>query len=883
MKKKTKDNISLTVAIDKIVNENLENILGDRYAAYAKDVIQDRAIPDARDGLKPVQRRIIFGMYKDRIFQKKKRIKCAKVVGQVMGNYHPHGDSSIYEALVRMGQDWVMRVPLIDFQGNNGSIDGDSAAAMRYTEARLCAISEQLTLDLEKRTVDMQFTYDDSKLEPMVLPARFPNLLVNGSSGIGVGFATQIPPHNFHEVIEATIYKIQHPNAKLEKLREFVLGPDFPTGGTIYQCAGLDSIYENGVGRVDICSKYEILKTKTNHQIIITEIPYGLKKQDMVVEMEKLARAKTIDGMLEVRDESDGPNIRVVIDLKDDAKSDLIVNYLIKNRLVMGAFNANMVCIVDGRPKTLGLIDALNAFINHQIDVIRRRSTYDLLKNQERLHIVNGIIVAIINIDEVVRIIRASKTKLESKEKLIARFKISEKQAEAILMMPLYRLNNTDVLEFETEKSRLEGEIKNLNEILSNEDSLNKLIISDLRELNKTYISPRKTVIEGTLEVKAVDERDLIAKEEVMLNLTRDGYVKRSSMKSYVSSGDNALPGVKSEDIIIYCGQLKTTDYLLAFTSLGNYLHIPVHLIQEGKWKDEGKHINYLVTLASDEKIVKAINVSTFRPDLFIGLVSARGQIKKTSVQEFSASRYAKPINCMRLMPGDSLVDAHVLHGNDDLIIIASDGRATFYNENEVTPLGIRAGGIKTINNLRDANIVGFYPYNKNEKSKMLILTDMGYYKIFEPHQLEITKRLGKVQDAVRTFKSDPHKVIYIQKISNEEKDSSYKTHILTKEKNIFVLELTEFYLFPIDKYAKTNIEGFDKKDPFISAYSRDTEWIGKSTKSEFTGTLPPIVEEEKPLSAPTAQEKAVIKESATKDKKSDKYEEFSIFDLMGD
>lgn len=869
MAKVKKIDPKINLIIDHIVDEALEDVMGSRFAEYAKDVLQDRAIPDVRDGLKPVQRRIVYAMYLSKMLNKKPRVKCATIVGEVMGKYHPHGDSSIYEALVRMGQDWTTRVPLIDFQGNNGSIDGDGPAAMRYTEARLSEIAEMLTLNIEKNTVDMKYTFDDARIEPIVLPSRFPNFLINGSSGIGVGMATEVPPHNFHEVLEATIYRINHPNCSLSKLREFIKGPDFPTGGSIFQGPGLESMYETGRGRVDISSKYEIIKTKDKHQIVISEIPYGNQKQKMVFEIDKLVHAKTIDGMLEVRDESHGPDIRIVIDLKSEAKSELIVNYLVKNKLLLGGFSANIVAIVEGRPKTLSLIEILDAYIAHQVNVITRQNEYDLLRAKARLHIVEGLILAINNIDEVVRIIRGSKSKAESKEKLMLRFKLSSDQSEAILMMPLYKLNNTDVFDFEQEAENLKGQISEHLKIINEKDYLNKVLVNDLKELNKKYHFPRLTLIEGELEIKSVDERELIAKEEVMLALSRDGYLKRSSLKSYLSSGENALPGLKVEDRLIYMGPVKTTDFLLAFTNLGNFIYLPIHLINEGKWKDEGKHLNYLVSMNAEEKIIKAFNISKFRDDLFIGLLSKKGQIKKSFVSDFQVSRYNKPINCMKLLGDDELVGAELLHGDDDLIIIASDGRATFFNENEVSPTGLKSSGIKAFSNLKQASLIGMYAYNKHERSKIILITDMGHLRIFEPHQLELTKRLGKTQDAMKSFKSDPHQLVYLQKVHLDEKTNTMKLKLLGQDKTIFDLEVNEFYLTPIDKYAKTNIPDFNKKDPFIGGYSYDNDFIGKSTKSEYTA--PKEVIEEKPI--PEKKE----------EKKSAQYEQLSIFDLMGD
>ena len=529
--------------VENISVEPLEDVMGDRYATYAKYVIQDRAIPDVRDGLKPVQRRIIFSMYKSGNTFNKPTKKCAHTVGAVMGTYHPHGDTSIYEALARMSQDWKVRYPLIDFQGNNGSIDGDSPAAYRYTESRLSELSNELIADIEKKTVDMQLNFDDTELEPTVLPSRFPNLLVNGTEGIAVALATEIPPHNLKEVIDAVIYRVGHKTATVEDLMQFVKAPDFPTGGYIYQSPGLEQIYKTGRGRIEVAGKAEIVEKKDINQIIITEVPYKVVKIQLVYEIDKIRHSKAIDGIIEVRDESDYKGIRIAVDIKKNAKADLILQYLMKKTNLVTGYTANMVAIVNGRPKTLSLIDFVDAYIAHQVEVITRKSRFDLTKCSDRLHIVDGLILASLNINEVVEIIRKSKDKADSKLNLIKRFELSNEQAEAIVTMPLYKLSHTDELILEKEKTQLEKEIENLKNILEDPNKLNRVLVKDLKNLSEKYGDERRTQIIEKGETKEIDKRELIAKEEVMIAVSYDGYLKRSSIRSY-SSSNGDLPAI---------------------------------------------------------------------------------------------------------------------------------------------------------------------------------------------------------------------------------------------------------------------------------------------------------------------------------------------------
>ena len=600
--------------VENIVPTTLDDLMGDRFDIYAKDVIQDRAIPDARDGLKPVQRRIIYAMYKTGNTIDKPTKKCAHIVGEVMGKYHPHGDTSIYEALVRMSQPWAMRLPLIDFQGNNGSMDGDSAAAYRYTEARLAALSQELVRDLDKDTVDMGLTFDDTEFEPTVLPARFPNLLVNGTSGIAVGMATEIPPHNLREVVAALVYRIQHPSCPIETLMRLVPGPDFPTGGTIYRSQGLSDIYLTGRGKIEVASKTQIVEEGGKAQIIISEIPYGITKSSLVLSIDKLRHDKSLPGIEEVRDETDKEGVRIAVDIKSGFKPEPILNYLYSKTQLRSSFSANMVAIVNGRPVTMDLLSYCDTYIAHQVEVITRRTRYDLAKSESRLSIVDGLIKAASIIDEVIKIIRASNDKQDSKRNLEARFDFTPDQSEAIVMMPLYKLSHFDVNVVIEEGKALREAIATYKKILASRDELDKLLIEDLRKIAKQYGDERRTVIEDEAGKKSVDARDLIARETNMLVVTRDGYVKRSSLASWKGSGGHtgARPGLKSGDTLVFSQKVDTTDYLLMFTTKGNYLYVPIHLIKPNKWLDEGLHINYAASLPADEKIVAAFALSKF-------------------------------------------------------------------------------------------------------------------------------------------------------------------------------------------------------------------------------------------------------------------------------
>lgn len=879
---------------EKISVEPLEDVMGDRYATYAKYVIQDRAIPDVRDGLKPVQRRIIFSMYKSGNTFNKPTKKCAHTVGAVMGTFHPHGDTSIYEALARMSQDWKVRYPLIDFQGNNGSIDGDSPAAYRYTESRLSELSNELVRDIEKKTVDMQLNFDDTEFEPVVLPSRFPNLLCNGTEGIAVALATEIPPHNLKEVIEAIIYRINHKNATTEDLMEFVKGPDFPGGGIIYESEGLRNIYLTGRGRIEVASKTEIVQNKDNQQIIITEIPYKVVKKDLVYEIDKIIHAKSVSGLIEVRDESDYKGIRIAIDCKKDAKTDLLLRYLKSKTSLITTYSANMVAIVNGRPKTLTLLDFIDSYIEHQVDVITRQSRFDLEKSSARLHIVEGLIKASLYINEVVDIIRKSKDKADSKVNLMKHFGFSNEQAEAIVTMPLYKLSHTDEEILEAEKKQLISTIEELNGILSDPNKLNRVLIKDLKQISEKYGDERRTQIQEKEDDMPIDKRQLIAEEETIVVVSRDGYAKRCSLKSYKGSGDDTAPGMKSGDVIVAVGQVLTTDYLICFTNIGNYACIPVHKLTENRFKDEGIHLNNLVTFAPGEKIIKAIAVHQIRSDVYLAFLSKFGQIKRMSLSSIETMKRSRPTKCMKLLSGDEVTGVQVLTGNSDLLVLTSNGYATFFNENELTILGSKAGGVKSVAGLGKNQAVALLSFDEAERAKIAIITDKGHQRVIDINKMTRTARLGKTQEVCPSFKGDQHRVIGGIKI-NKDLDL-IKLNLYLSDNSVYRLTIDDFRQTEA-RYAKKNID-IPARTSVSCVIDTTIESINKKTvthpivlkekpedKKEVVmeqQTIEEIVENDEPkveneeVSAPVETPKQEKKEQKS-------FEQISIFDIDDD
>jgi len=889
--------------IENISSEAMDNVMSDRYATYAKYVIQDRAIPDARDGLKPVQRRIIYSMYINGNTCDKSTKKCAKIVGDVMGRFHPHGDTSIYEALVRMSQSWKMSLPLIKFQGNNGSIDNDPAAAYRYTEAKLNEVSEYLIKDINKQTVDMTLNFDDSELEPTVLPSRFPNLYVNGSDGIAVALATDIPPHNLGEICDATIYRIKHPKCELDELLNIVKGPDFPTGGIIYYSSGIKDIYATGRGKIEIASKTEIREEKDHNEIIVSEIPYGVNKQALVYSIAKIIKAKQTDGLVDIKDLSSGNLINIVIEIKKEVNPKTIISFLMNKTQLKVNYSSNCVAICQNHPRTMTLEYYLDTYIAHQVDVITRRSQFDLSKAKKRLHIVEGLIKAINVIDEVVRIIRKSKDKQDSKINIIKAFSFSEEQAEAIVTMPLYKLSNADVNVYLKEQEDLNNTIKELNEILSNDTKLKNIIIEDLRYVAKTYGTPRRTLISQKEDIEIeVNKRDLIIKEDVYVVLTKDGYIKRSSIKSYKAS-ENTLPGLKEGDSIVLLTKLNTLDYILAFTNKGNFICISVDSIVENKWKEEGKHINYMCNLPIDEMIIKAIVVKDFSKNVYITTVSKFGQIKKTRLKDFEVLKQSKTITCMRLLSDDEVSDVAITNSDSNLLIITKIGYGTYFQSKEISATGLKSSGVKCISTLRDSEISSMFSFHKDEKGKILLLTSEGCYRIYDISYLELTARLGKNSTIFKSFKSSPHNLIYAKKIIGKD---VINLDILFTNNEIKHFEFNDFHLTPIESYAKKNMD-FDDKLLIKDINNFDCEIVDSNTidsKEEETSFAEPIntIENKETVGVKT-EEKEEVKEikssfesfglkkkeeeklidNKEEENKDETYEQISIFDDFGD
>ena len=856
--------------VENIHHETMEEIMGSRFATYAKYVIQDRAIPDARDGLKPVQRRIIYAMYKDgNIFSRPTR-KCAHTVGAVMGTYHPHGDSSIYEALVRMSQNWKVNNPLIDFQGNNGSIDGDGPAAYRYTEARLSQIAEEMIRDIDKDTVDMSLTFDDTNFEPVVVPSRFPNLLVNGTEGIAVGMATEIPTHNLKEVIDAIIYRINHVRVEPQDLLQFVPGPDFPGGGQIIRSKGLEEIYLEGRGRIEILSKTEVVNTEKEKRIIVTEIPYKAIKIDIVHEIDMLRHNNVLPGIAEVRDESDRQGLRIVIDVKKEANIDVIHQYLLSKSGLRSSYSANMVAIVNGSPKTMNLLDFIDCYIEHQVNVITRRSNFELNKNESRLHIVDGLIKAISILDQIVETIRASKDKQDAKRNLQEKFSFTDAQSEAIVMLQLYKLSNTDITTLVNEKKALESNIEYLNGILEDRNKLNRVLISDLKEIAKKYGYPRKTAIIDKGETTQIDKRDLINKELVQLALTRDGYIKYSSLKSYRSSGENPLPGMKAGDALVYNGEVYTTDYLICFTNAGNFLYIPIHEINENKWKEEGRHLNYLVSLNPNEKIVRAYAIEKFRNDLFFALITKNGQIKRLPVSDFQVIRYSKPLICIKLLQDDELVDVALTDGDSNLVLFTSDGNSVMFNENELPTSGMRSGGVKSFAKLGQAHLISLFAYPKdNSRGKVVLITNKACVRIYDVEKTNLTSRLGKSSVVFRSFKSDLHELVYAFKLNKEEEANSVR--FLDNMQELREIKIDDYHLTPLDRYAKQSVP-MAAKIRLVIPFKELAEIVDEKMVSHYVPKEDVIESESEQILEKPSKEESIEEEEKG-------YTQISIFD----
>ena len=748
-KKKIEENI-----VEKIYDYTLEEIMGDRFGRYAKSIIQDRALPDVRDGLKPVQRRILWSMYESKNTYDKPFRKSAKAVGDIMGHYHPHGDSSIYDALVRLSQRWKMREPLVEIHGNNGSIDGDGPAASRYTEARLSKIANVMLSDINKDAVKMTLNYSDEDLEPTVLPAHFPALLVNGSTGISAGYATNIPPHNLAEVIDATIKRIDSPNCRLDTILEIIKGPDFPTGGVVEGKEGLIQAYTTGKGKVVLKANYEIIEEKGKKQILIKEIPYEVLKEQLKKKIEDIKSDKKIDGIVDVIDESDRTNMaRLVIELKKDADANLIINYLLKNTDLQINYNFNVVAIDNKRPKTLGLLEILDAFILHKEEVVINRSKFDLEHSKKRLHIVEGFIKALDILDEVIKTIRKSKNKADAIENLVKEYLFTTEQATAIVMMQLYKLTNTDVTDLQNEHANLLELIKYLTSVINDESVLKGVMKDELRSIKKEFATPRRTIIKDEITEIKIDELSMIPKEDFIVSVSKSGYIKKLSVKVYNANNETEYV-LKEKDYLIGLYKINNIDTIILITNLGNYCYLPVRDITECKYKDIGKHISSYIPLSEGETIIASFGIKNF-DSRTITLFSKDGLVKQTELSNLPVTRYSKPMTIFKLKDNDEVVSASI---NDGVVyIVTENGFALKFNKEEIPVVGLKTSGVKGIKLVSDS-VVSAFVTNENHEY-ITIFTDKNTAKRVKLEEIDYSKRSLKGDNILHSPKSKKYKI----------------------------------------------------------------------------------------------------------------------------
>lgn len=737
----------------------LEDVMEDRFGRYSKYIIQDRALPDARDGCKPVQRRILYAMYSDGNTPEKPYRKSAKTVGLVIGNYHPHGDSSVYEAMVRLSQPWKMNIPLVDMQGNNGSIDDDPAAAMRYTEARLSAFAQNLLTDIDEQTVPFTLNFDDTTEEPTVLPAGYPQLLVNGATGISAGYATNIPPHNLGEIIDATIYRMNAPFCSLEEIMEICQGPDFPTGAIVQGEEGIRDYFATGKGKVIIRSKLEVKETKTIKQIIITEIPYEVVKANMVRKLDDIRLNKTVDGILDVRDESDRNGLRIVIDLRKESDDNLITNIIYKSTDLQVAYNINMVAIVHQRPVQLGIFGLLDAYIAHRKDVVLKRSQYRYNKMEERLHILEGLIKAVSILDEIIAIIRSSKDKGDAKTRLCNAFDFSDAQSEAIVTLRLYRLTNTDIFALKEEFALLINQMEYLKTIIDQPEMLRSVIVKELREIKEKFAVPRRSVIEKEVSEIVIDKLSMITNERVVISVSRDGYLKRVSMRSKTAS--EGLTGLKEGDKLIGTLECDTLDTLILITRKGNYAYLPVYQIEEAKFKEIGAHLNQWVKGENEDKIVGAMLFKDFHTYQWIVTVTNDGFIKKTPAEDWVLVRNSKVSTAMSLNHKSEIVSAFLIGESDDVLIISEGGYLARYSQAQIPSVQCKSKGVKALN-LASGDSIAYACKLSKDADYVSIISEKGLSKRIRATEITKTNRPVKGELVAKKVKSNPQKALYV-------------------------------------------------------------------------------------------------------------------------
>ncbi len=741
-----KDKELLEKHVDHVLPINLANCMQDSFLSYAMSVIVSRALPDVRDGLKPVQRRILFTMSELGVFSDKPHKKSARIVGDVMGKYHPHGDTAIYDAMVRMAQDFSYRYPLADGHGNFGSVDGDSAAAMRYTEARLSKIANEMLRDLGKNTVDFMDNYDGTEQEPTVLPARFPNILVNGASGIAVGMATSIPTHNLSEVINATLALIENPDLDVEGLMNYILAPDFPTGGTIMGLKNVKQAYETGLGSVTCRAKTEIVTLSNGKkEILVKEIPYQVNKTKLIERIAQLAKDKIIEGITDLRDESSRKGMKIVIEIRRDANANVILNNLYRYTPMQTTYSVNMIALDHGQPKILNLKQILECYIKHQIEVVTRRTEYDLEKAKARLHIVQGLLIALADIDEVIKVIKESKSTDEAVNKLMSNFVLTEIQSKAILDMKLQRLTGLEVEKLQEESKELTELVNYLTEVLSSHSKLMSIIVDELREIERKYGDERRTDINISDDLDVNDE-DLIPVEDVMITITNRGYIKRLSVDAYKvqKRGGKGITGTKmqEDDFVEKIMYTSSHDNILFFTNLGQIYDLRAYQIPVASRFSKGLPIVNLLKFQENERLAAVINVKTLEDPGYLIFGTKRGNVKKTELSKYKNIR-STGIRALILNEGDELIDVTKSDGTGSVILGASSGKAVRFDEVEVRPTNRSAAGVKAIKLEEDEKVVGMAVVN-SDNDEITVLTENGIGKRTKAASFKVKGRNGK-------------------------------------------------------------------------------------------------------------------------------------------
>lgn len=774
----------------------LENVMSDRFGRYSKYIIQDRALPDVRDGLKPVQRRILYAMYADNNTYNKAFRKSAKTVGNVIGNYHPHGDSSVYDAMVRMSQDWKMRQPLIDMHGNNGSMDGDPPAAMRYTEARLSKIAGELLSNIDKETVQHVLNFDDTLEEPTVLPASYPNLLVNGATGISAGYATDIPPHNLAEVIDATIHLLKYPNARLETLMDYIQGPDFPTGGIMQGTKGLKKAYKTGKGKIIVRGKTTIESIRGGkEQIVITEIPYEVNKSKLVRKIDDIRIQKKIDGIADVRDETDREGLRIVVEMKRDVDAEGILTYILKHTDLQVSYNLNMIAIDHRRPQQVSLAQILNSYLEHKKDVITKRTTFLLNKAEKRQHIVQGLIKAVSILDKLIKTIRSSENKADAKANIMDEYGFTDAQAEAIVTLQLYRLTNTDITQLQEEADELAGNIAHYQDILSNASTLDEIVKDELLAVKKAYGSPRLTQVEDKIEKLKVETEVLVTEEQAIVTVTEQGYLKRTSLRSYAASKVEEL-GKKQDDILLFAEELSTLDHLLIFTNKGNVINRPVHELPDIRWKDVGEHLSRSLSLASGEIIKAVYSYRELSDTAKYVFITRDGYIKQTLENEFEPKRTYKSRSSTAIKlksDTDYVVGLYRIENDQhkDIFIATAKGYGLRYQLSEVSTVGANAIGVKSINLKDDDVVVSGIIFEREDTSKeAMVITHRGSVKKLSLASFDEGSRANRGLKIIRELKTNPHRIQYVIDVDMNEPDP---IQLLTDKDKLFAVNPADY------------------------------------------------------------------------------------------